>query len=629
MDLFHLQTARDRWLVAGPDGRVAMETGKGANEPAGGGELRIPNGALVLCVPRGGPQIAFLVAPDGRTINVEGDGFAGPAVSARLRRVPGRVELRHPLAPVRFLGVVFDAPGGRPARVMFDRIGHAVLDRFTAHPATADALHSGGRAVLAELARAAVPPMRADSLAAMLHEGELRLTLAEALIRVLPPEELQVLASRAMTRPADAALLARAMPGDPWVTGAMPALLTFCARGRPTTGRAVSPATDEHVSVLQSGALRPQAGLALAALARRTVSPRRVAAVLATARNEGPYLLDWLAHHRAVGFDHAVIYSNDNDDGSDELLGLLADAGEITWVRNVLGPAARAQWKAYGHAFKMLPDLVDYRWTMVLDLDEYFSFRSDVFRSVAEVAGWHEHQPTDAVALRWLNFAADPSDIWHDTPTTRRFIRRDPAVSPIFKSLVRSNLFWDSHCHFPYPTLGQPFSYRLEDGSFCHHMDLLRGEKARIDPISAEHAWIAHYMFRSAGEALVKAARGDATWRADTRQESERLDAIVTRFVGLSNKPGLVTDTRTLACAPDLDAELARLGDIGGVAECNHNIKQRFGERLRAGVREYLAAPEQTGQHEAYSAFRAILLGHGRTTEPAKTESADTMARIA
>ena len=28
-------------------------------------------------------------------------------------------------------------------------------------------------------------------------------------------------------------------------------------------------------------------------------------------RNEAAFLLEWLAHHRAVGFDHFLVFSND------------------------------------------------------------------------------------------------------------------------------------------------------------------------------------------------------------------------------------------------------------------------------------------------------------------------------
>ena len=596
-DLFTLRTGRATWLAVQP-GQTEVSMA----------ETVTPLTALIACIPRGAPQTSFLIAPDGRPISAEGDGFSAPAISIRCKRVPdGRVELRHPIAPVRHLGVVTGAPPPRPNRVLFDRVGDRVLDRFELHPTGAETLAPRGRAVLAELALAAGAPMSAGTLMALLHAQRIRLSLAEALVRVLSADELAVLAHRLATVPADLALLRRAMPGDPWLTTHLPRLLAWDAAGRPATRRTVSPASEDHVAVLQSGALRPQAGLALTALARRTLSPKRLAAVLATARNEGPYILDWLAHHRAVGFDHAVIYSNDNEDGSDELLGLLADRGEITWVRNELSPTARAQWKAYGHAFKALPDLVDYRWTMVLDLDEYVGFQPGMFGSIADVIGWHEYQHTEAIALRWLCFAASPDAVWRDIPSTRRFSRREAAINPVFKSLVRSNQFWDAHCHFPYPTLDMPFSYRIEDGAPCHHMGRLRGIKVPQDAVSADLAWVAHHAFRSAPEALMKVARGDATWSATNRAEVARTDKIVTRFVALADDPGLIDDERTLHCAPGLDAQLERLRSMPGIAACDRAIKSRFAAKLRSVSRAFFEGHGNPGQHPAYARLAAIL----------------------
>ena len=50
-------------------------------------------------------------------------------------------------------------------------------------------------------------------------------------------------------------------------------------------------------------------------------------------RNEGPFVLEWLAYHRVIGVDQVVIVSNGSTDGSDELLTALAAAGELTFLR--------------------------------------------------------------------------------------------------------------------------------------------------------------------------------------------------------------------------------------------------------------------------------------------------------
>ena len=39
-----------------------------------------------------------------------------------------------------------------------------------------------------------------------------------------------------------------------------------------------------------------------------------------TQKNEGAFLLKWIAYHRLIGFTDIVILSNDCEDGSDEML---------------------------------------------------------------------------------------------------------------------------------------------------------------------------------------------------------------------------------------------------------------------------------------------------------------------
>ena len=40
---------------------------------------------------------------------------------------------------------------------------------------------------------------------------------------------------------------------------------------------------------------------------------------ITTLRNECAFLLEWLAHHRAVGFTDFLVFSNDWQDGTDAM----------------------------------------------------------------------------------------------------------------------------------------------------------------------------------------------------------------------------------------------------------------------------------------------------------------------
>ena len=72
---------------------------------------------------------------------------------------------------------------------------------------------------------------------------------------------------------------------------------------------------------------------------------QRLLAIL-TVRNEGAFLLDWLAWHRHVGFTDFLVFSNDCDDGTDRMLDRLSDLGWLTHCPNPGPHAEGAQWAA-------------------------------------------------------------------------------------------------------------------------------------------------------------------------------------------------------------------------------------------------------------------------------------------
>jgi len=56
--------------------------------------------------------------------------------------------------------------------------------------------------------------------------------------------------------------------------------------------------------------------------------------ILTTLKNEGAFLLDWVAYNLALGFDHFLIFTNDCSDGTDEMAQRLAELGLATHIPN-------------------------------------------------------------------------------------------------------------------------------------------------------------------------------------------------------------------------------------------------------------------------------------------------------
>ena len=49
--------------------------------------------------------------------------------------------------------------------------------------------------------------------------------------------------------------------------------------------------------------------------------------LVATVKNEGPYLWEWVAYHKSIGFDNIVIFQNDSNDMTHGILHEMRSAG--------------------------------------------------------------------------------------------------------------------------------------------------------------------------------------------------------------------------------------------------------------------------------------------------------------
>ncbi|WP_271504861.1 glycosyltransferase family 2 protein [Bradyrhizobium sp. CCBAU 11357] len=107
-------------------------------------------------------------------------------------------------------------------------------------------------------------------------------------------------------------------------------------------------------------------------LTLQTVPASNKRAIVATARDEGLSILEWIAYHRVIGFDAFFIYTNDNTDGSLDLLELLARHNVLTLIKNSVAAKVSPQQKCYEHSLYFLPQLRAYNWVAYLDIDEFF-----------------------------------------------------------------------------------------------------------------------------------------------------------------------------------------------------------------------------------------------------------------
>ncbi|MCX7888437.1 MAG: glycosyltransferase family 2 protein [Rhodobacteraceae bacterium] len=170
------------------------------------------------------------------------------------------------------------------------------------------------------------------------------------------------------------------------------------------------------------------------------MSAARILAVL-TVRDEGAFLIDWLAHHRATGFTDFLVFSNDCSDGTDAMLDRLQAMGWLTHLPNPgphgNGPQWAALRQAEGHPLRRAAD-----WIAVIDIDEYVNIHAGdrtVPALLAAVPG------ATAIAMTWRLFGNAGIVDYRDQPVTAQFVRAAPHDlhwpwrAALFKTLFRND----------------------------------------------------------------------------------------------------------------------------------------------------------------------------------------------
>jgi hypothetical protein len=236
----------------------------------------------------------------------------------------------------------------------------------------------------------------------------------------------------------------------------------------------------------------------------------RVLAIL-TVRNEGSFLLEWLAHHRAAGVTDVLAFSNDCTDGTDLMLDRLQEIGWLTHVRND-GPHEKGpQWQALKTAATH-PLTRSADWVLTLDIDEFVNIHAGDRTIPALLAALPE---ADAITLTWRMFGNAGVVGLTDAPVTETFLRAapDPLAWPwravMFKTLYRND------GRFGQPGVHRPKGQTTDDQRWFDSAGRpLPGGPARIfSPLGQPNyalAQLNHYALGSMEGYLVKADRGRA-----------------------------------------------------------------------------------------------------------------------
>ncbi|MCB1335720.1 MAG: glycosyltransferase family 2 protein [Roseivivax sp.] len=236
-------------------------------------------------------------------------------------------------------------------------------------------------------------------------------------------------------------------------------------------------------------------------------------------KNEGPFLLEWIAFHRLLGVTQFLIYSNDCTDGTDTLLDALARRGGLTHLPN---PAQGRNYQMEAlKAAQRRPEVQDAHWVWIADVDEFANIHVPGHDFAALIRACGNPQ---AISLSFQFFANGGIGAFADAPVIGQFDRcHNPDIwtdqtAIEVKTLVRSDFplhYFGAHRPFYRPNLPEDQLPSWTDGSGrpVPQAFLTAENRRRIRRFPARGArglaTLNHYALRSLDSYLVKTDRGD------------------------------------------------------------------------------------------------------------------------
>lgn len=230
-------------------------------------------------------------------------------------------------------------------------------------------------------------------------------------------------------------------------------------------------------------------------------------------RNEGLFIVEWLAHHRAIGFDDITIFTNACTDGSDLLLDRLQALGLCRHIRHDPAPGTSPQMNAMRLAFSD-PRIMSAEWMMHIDADEFMCISTGAGRIEDLIAQIGDG--ADVIAVLWKLFGDNGVECWQGGDVLPRFTKAQAA--PLrrvvhHKSIFRPQKFGICTDHMPKEPRVEEFRVVNTAGQTVQP-DMVRHPrksryKMKFNQQTFANACLHHYAVKSLDIFLMKNDRGD------------------------------------------------------------------------------------------------------------------------
>ncbi|MEL6596527.1 MAG: glycosyltransferase family 2 protein [Pseudomonadota bacterium] len=273
-------------------------------------------------------------------------------------------------------------------------------------------------------------------------------------------------------------------------------------------------------------------------LPRKHESPHGKVMAVSMMKDEGPFVLEWIAHHMAVGFTDLLVYTNDCSDGTDDMLIRLEELGLAYHRRNDIPEGIKPQPSALKYA-QVEPLTADADWLLVFDADEFLCIKHGD-GSLDGLIDGIKAEGGNGMVITWRIFGSGGVHDWSRDPVTEQYLYAAPPMWN--KGWGVKTLFqfdpdvWKLGIHRPKmknKVLDTPFpdSVKWLNGSGRPMEDYFkfRGWRSIVRTVGYDWAQMNHYAVKGIDSYAMRKFRGnvnnkkdkynDAYWSLQDRNE--------------------------------------------------------------------------------------------------------------
>ena len=239
-------------------------------------------------------------------------------------------------------------------------------------------------------------------------------------------------------------------------------------------------------------------------------------------KDEAPFLLEWYAHHLAVGFTKILVYTNDCSDGTDDMLIRLEELGLGYHRRNDIPEGVKPQPSAMKYA-QAEPKVAEADWILMFDADEFLciNYGDGTLDPMLDAAG-----DANGIVITWRIFGSGNVVDWSRDPVTEQYLYAAPptwnkgwGVKTLFKFDPDK---WKIGIHRPsiknkHLETGFPDTVKWLNGSGQPMEDYFkfRGWRSIRRTVGYQWAQMNHYAVKSVDSYAIRKFRGNVNNKKD------------------------------------------------------------------------------------------------------------------